>query len=504
MALHLVIVALCATLALSSTPSLSDSSSKALLPRAFPPNFQVKVLCVGDSITVGVGDGYPTGTQENNGYRLNLYNLLTNAGVNPQFIGSQISGTDNPQPHHEGYGSFFINSMLNALKASGALSQQPNLVLIHAGTNDNDYENVTDSTTLHSGTPTRLGNLIDYVLCQAPNAVVLVAEVIQNKNFDGAAQAITNEYNAAIPGVVAERYMKGYKVRVVDMSMIGGDQLGDALHPLPEAYQEMANRWYSAILGVPDSWWSTSSSGVNGALLEFCARDSVTFSPALDGNVVASGFHANNDVPDPPSQPNTTGYVFVPQWTDKNVIAIGTGLPGSGVLFADLDGDGRPDYIWANLTQGSEGTIYAWLNGGPGVWTALNNRNEVAFGWPGTSYVELADLTGDKKADLILVANGQFKIWQNGGLNGNDLLWNPLPNAENGLNYIFGNAAPFHYFADMTGDGRADLIVLNNTVLDLYINEGFHSDGSITWKQCRNIGSANGSVYFADFDGDGK
>lgn len=34
-------------------------------------------------------------------------------------------------------------------------------------------------------------------------------------------------YNAAIPGVVAERYRKGFKIRVVDQTGIGGSDLAD-------------------------------------------------------------------------------------------------------------------------------------------------------------------------------------------------------------------------------------------------------------------------------------
>lgn len=84
-------------------------------------------------------------------------------------------------------------------------------------------------------------------------------------------------------------------------------------------------------------------------------------------------------------------------------------------MFADLDGDGRPDYIWANYTAGSEGSVHAWLNSGTDTWDAVYNGDEIAFGSPDTVYVEFADLDSDKKAEYILVANGEFKIWKNGG-----------------------------------------------------------------------------------------
>lgn len=309
--------------------------------------------------------------------------------------------------------------------------------------------------------------------------------------------------------------MKGYKVRVVDMSMIGGNELSDALHPTATGYVDMANRWFSAISGVPDSWWSASSSSssqpASGASLETCARGQVSFSPAIDGDLVALGFHVANDPPAPLSTPESKGNTFSPGWGDDGIVAIGTSLSGSGVLFADIDGDGRPDYIWANSTADStadsaaSGSIRAWLNKGQDKWAAVNNGDEIAFGRPKTSYVELADLTGDKKAEYVLVADGLFKIWLNGGPNGQIWDWSELDLAAKQLNDMFGGTVPFHFFADMTGDGRADLIVYNsNGVLDIYLNQGMTSDGGFGWTPCKNIGIATGTLSFVDIDGDGE
>lgn len=316
--------------------------------RALPSGFNPKVLCVGDSITVGFGDhpdpnNIPDGT--NNGYRLDLYNKFTDAGYSPIFLGSQTSGTNNPQPHHEGYGGQVINTIMANVKSGGALSQGPNLILIHAGTNDMDVnqDNADDSTSW-ANAPARLGNLIDAVLCSNPQAVVLVAELVHNNYHPDQ----TDAFNAAVPGVVGQRYEQGFKVRVVDMTMVQGFLLSDSLHPTAGGYSVMADQWWDAIQKIPEDWWSNAGSSaptVLSATIDTCDRNALSFSPMLNGNNVNDGWHVANDSPDPTAGPVSTGMQWVPNWGSQSTPALGAGYPGSGVQILDIDGDGFPDYV---------------------------------------------------------------------------------------------------------------------------------------------------------------
>jgi FG-GAP-like repeat len=104
-------------------------------------------------------------------------------------------------------------------------------------------------------------------------------------------------------------------------------------------------------------------------------------------------------------------------WQPLGEIAAGTGAPGSEVLFADLTGDGKADYLVVN----PDGSVQAWLNGGqnaaaPHGW-GWNPAGTIAadVGAPG-SQIQFADLTGDGLSDYLNVnPDGSVQAWLNGG-----------------------------------------------------------------------------------------
>lgn len=55
------------------------------------------------------------------------------------------------------------------------------------------------------------------------------------------------------------------------------------------------------------------------------------------------------------------------------------------------------DYLWVDNTTSS---VRAWLNQG-GKWQAVNGGDLMAFGTGKPGYVEFADLDGDGKAEYI-------------------------------------------------------------------------------------------------------
>ncbi|SLM38138.1 SGNH hydrolase-type esterase domain [Lasallia pustulata] len=201
---------------------------------------ELRMLPLGDSITYG------TDSSDGNGYRIGLQENLD--GSDQLFIGSVQSGNmyDND---NEGHPGATINQI--ASFAWNSLPDRPNVVLLHAGTNDLNNPNPTDP---YSGAPDRLGSLIDEIVGECPDAAVLVAQIIQSANSD--TEARIQDYNSQIPGVVADRANQGQHVMVVDMSSIGGSDLSsDGTHPTDAGYQIMAGIWLNGLQTADSYGW---------------------------------------------------------------------------------------------------------------------------------------------------------------------------------------------------------------------------------------------------------
>jgi FG-GAP-like repeat len=172
-----------------------------------------------------------------------------------------------------------------------------------------------------------------------------------------------------------------------------------------------------------------------------------------------------------------------------------------GMFLADVNGDGRADLVAINYDSstntGSTWVMLANPGGGfaiPALWS-----NQPFYG--GASL-----LNGDGRADLVAVnysgTSGTGSTWvmtakAGGGFN-NPALWSNQP--------FFGNG-PGLFLADVTGDGRADLVAVNYA----------GSTGS-TWVMAANPGGGFGAptlwsnqpfsgsyaMFIGDIDGDGR
>jgi lysophospholipase L1-like esterase len=192
----------------------------------------VKVMPMGDSITWGQG------SSTNSGYRGPLWLRLRNeAGYAPDFVGTQSSGTIG-DANNEGHRGWQIDQ-LQANATTWITTYQPDVVLLHIGTNDM-YRNYQVATA-----PDRLSSLIDQILAARPGIHVLVAKIVPSTNTD--AQARINAYNAKIPAIVAA---KGDHVRLVDTTNLASTDLVDQVHPNDAGYAKMSDRWYPVLTGV--------------------------------------------------------------------------------------------------------------------------------------------------------------------------------------------------------------------------------------------------------------
>jgi lysophospholipase L1-like esterase len=215
-----------------------------------------KILPLGDSITFGVDD------EANGGYRGPLFADIVAAGQKITFTGSitngptTVSGQPFPQRNegHSGWGIAEVtpfsggNAGIATLIPNPALSASgggtPDIILLHIGTND--------ATSFPAAQmETDLQGLLDKLFTSAPNALVVLAQIIP-LGYDPT-NAVIRAYNQALPGIVQARTAAGKHILLVDMNtgfsvttMYGADKI----HPNTAGYKVMADRWYAGIAAL--------------------------------------------------------------------------------------------------------------------------------------------------------------------------------------------------------------------------------------------------------------
>ncbi|KAH7398628.1 SGNH hydrolase-type esterase domain-containing protein [Phaeosphaeria sp. MPI-PUGE-AT-0046c] len=199
----------------------------------------LKIMPLGDSITWGfIGGG------GSNGYRQQLLSDLQSGGFTVDYVGTEKSG-NMADKDNQGFPGYTI-SQIRGVVARG-LALKPNVILLHAGTNDLNRGNPSSEPDAQA--PTRLGQLIDDCLKAVPNAVVIVAKIIPSKSAN--LNNTIKKFNDAIPAIVAARVAKGSNVSVVDMSVLNtGSDLSDNLHPSAAGYSKMGDIWNAGIKAV--------------------------------------------------------------------------------------------------------------------------------------------------------------------------------------------------------------------------------------------------------------
>ncbi|KAM0437559.1 hypothetical protein ACHAPT_001923 [Fusarium lateritium] len=208
--------------------------------RSVKPGTELRILCAGDSITSGWMSEQDGG--DGDGYRRQLQKDLSKDKV--VFAGTVEGGTMT-----DGYFAAWPGKTIQVISdwISPSLEQRPNIILLHAGTNDmnsgaNDPEEAAQ----------RLGKLIDKMIKACPDAVILVAVIIGT--CDNRREVGTPKYQALIPGVVKERRQAGHHVLAVDFSTFPMEDLRDCVHPTNEGYRLFGDYWYDFVTQIPSSW----------------------------------------------------------------------------------------------------------------------------------------------------------------------------------------------------------------------------------------------------------
>ena len=408
-----------------------------------------------------------------------------------------------------------------AEKVEGAIPSQPNLVLLHVGTNDA----IQNLDMQNAGV--RLESLIDGLFETIPGVTVVASTLLPNANSQ--AQSNIEIYNQKIPDIIQKRQADGKQIVYVDFSSSYfslSDLSSDGTHPTDAGYLKMAEVWDQGITAADGRGWLSLlrddiSDVVSGGSNDTCDKVPGTAigptqtqmgSGTDDGAYVHAstqidgfaGFNnpsnVNFDNPFPEGVfwadidgDGTDDYVYLGSVSNYGVgvaLNLGKGKMGEylwsdfspvckrqGIVFADMTGDGRDDFCCI----GPDGGVTCWQNTkdvDPRApkWIAMGTVKQ-SEGFP-QAQVRLADLDGYGRADYIVFSADMKNIygWRNGALsNSGSAYWYPMQGVFKDL--------PSHdlsqwHFVDVNGDGKDDLVWINgNGQVTTWINRRGYSVG---------------------------
>jgi lysophospholipase L1-like esterase len=228
----------------------------------------LRVMPLGDSITWGVGSNHQ------DGYRASLYQRLTAAGLDVDFVGSMHNGRG-ADSNHEGH-KFWTITQLTERIDDWLATYQPDVILLHIGTNDM-VRDLPDA-------PLHLSDLLDRIAADRPGAEVFVAKLVGLGDYRNVEdqQRRTDAFNRSAEDVVASH---GDRFHLVDQSSVHGIGMRNREHPNDYGYAEMAWNWYRAmgpVLNPDGPPWPATANPYRAATSYRCV-DASTLDPAAAG-----------------------------------------------------------------------------------------------------------------------------------------------------------------------------------------------------------------------------
>lgn len=211
----------------------------------------VRIMETGDSTSAGYpvtcADGTPFGD------RWTLGNWLTTAaGLDVEFVGSQVSNCAAPYGHHEGHATWTIRDVADHI--GGFLAAHPaEIVVLRVGVNDaSSWSNFRTAEQMIAD----YARLIDNARAQIPTIRIAASEVIPPNGMtasgpyrDLARASITARRFNALLRALAATY--GDSVHVIETGRVTPARLGDGLHPDQNGYCDIA--WIE--MQQPDGLW---------------------------------------------------------------------------------------------------------------------------------------------------------------------------------------------------------------------------------------------------------
>ncbi len=188
------------------------------------------------------------------------------------------------------------------------------------------------------------------------------------------------------------------------------------------------------------------------------------------------------------------------------IVYVTAGSTPNGLSFSDFDNDGLMDIVCAN--SGYTGSSYSGTTisvtrntSTPGT-ISFATASTITAG-SGTIDVAAGDIDGDTKADLLVTNfnDGNFTVYRNNSTSGSITF-------ASGVNFSTGAGTSGINLADINGDGKLDVIVSNAAVPTVSILRNTATSGSISSSSFATPlnftpGSLPATVTVDDVDGDG-
>lgn len=163
----------------------------------------------------------------------------------------------------------------------------------------------------------------------------------------------------------------------------------------------------------------------------------------------------------------------------------------TGLAVADLNGDQRPDLIVvAGSFEGSQGSMFVYLGNGDGTFAAPVQY----YAGAGDGNVVAADFNKDGKIDVAVGTSSGIALLLGNG----DGTFQPAAIINNST--LQSNFSRWLATGDFNADGNMDLIASGISAFQVFLGKG---DATFTALTPVND-STNGVIQSADFNGDGK
>lgn len=213
-----------------------------MIASAYLNQARVKIMPLGDSITHG--------NRTHPSYRRPLWHRLQQAQYDVNFVGGHLLNKGGLAPYldfdldHQGQWGW-TTAMLLAESQQWARTHQPDIVLLHAGTNDcfgpQPVEEIRDD----------LGRIIDQLREGNPQVKVLLAQLIPSAPPYEQINPRIMALNTLLPALARRKTSAQSPVVLVDhntgFSRVAGVDLHDGLHPNARGEAKIVARWFQAL-----------------------------------------------------------------------------------------------------------------------------------------------------------------------------------------------------------------------------------------------------------------